>query len=225
MPAEANELRQEIRDLFERRVRGDVRDKDFHRCLAEKSVALSRVVASGRLLPDEKILAEHHLEHSHFKLNQSLLDEPEQATVSFFATERRLIRVCGIVVPHRPVSCDEADHTVVDDLAYAHMRRALIRKEIRWGEAGMGCAILLTALLLGRVLAVTGPLLVLLGFAGIVHGLLFPTRWIEIVARDSEPVPPFQIHGVRRKGARRILAIVRGAMTSEDVSTLSGGSG
>jgi hypothetical protein len=75
------------------------------------------------------------------------------------------------------------------------------------------------------VLAVTGPLLVLLGFAGIVHGLLFPTRWIEIVARDSEPVPPFQIHGVRRKGARRILAIVRGAMTSEDVSTLSGGSG
>ena len=225
MPAEANELRQEIRDLFERRVRGDVRDKDFHRRLAEKSVALSRVVASGWLLPDEKILAEHHLEHSHFKLNQSLLDEPEQATVSFFATGRRLIRVCGIVVPHRPVSCDEADHTVVDDLAYAHMQRALIRKEIRWGEAGMGCAILLTALLLGRVLAVTGPLLVLLGFAGIVHGLLFPTRWIEIVARDSEPEPPFQIHGVRRKGARRILAIVRGAMTSEDVSTLSGGSG
>jgi hypothetical protein len=88
----------------------------------------------------------------------------------------------------------------------------------------MGCAILLTALLLGRVLAVTGPLLVALGFAGIVHGLLFPTRWIEIVARDSEPVPPFQIHGVRRKGARRILAIVRGAMTAEDVSTLSGGS-
>ncbi len=215
MPVEADELRQEIRDLFERRARGDVRDKDFRRRLAEKSIALSRLVASARLQPYEKILAEHHLEHSHFKLNQSVLDEPEQATASFFASERRLIRVRGTVLPGRPISCDEADQTVVDELAYEHMQQAVIRRQIRWGEISVGCMITLMALLMGHTLAVTGPLLVVLGLAGILHGLLLPTRWIEILARDVEPVPPFQIHGVRRKGARRILALVRAAITAE----------
>ncbi|HEX7509521.1 MAG TPA: hypothetical protein VF550_22310, partial [Polyangia bacterium] len=214
MPAEADELRREIHDLFERRARGDVRDKDFHRRLTEKSVVLSRVVARARLPPGEKILAEHHLEHSHFKLNQSLLDEPEQATASFFASDRRLIRVRGTMLPGRPVSCDEADQTIVDELSYRHVQQVVIRRQIRWGEAATGCAVVLVALLLGRTLAVTGPLLILLGFAGMLHGLLLPTRWIEIVPRGFEPVPPFQIHGVRRKGARRILAIVRAAIAA-----------
>jgi pyruvate,water dikinase len=215
MSTEADELRLEIRDLFAKRARGDVRDKDFHRRLTEKSVALSRLLARTRFAPDEEILAEHHLEHSHFKLNQSVLDEPEQATSSFFASDRRLIRVRGIVLPNRPVSYDEADGTVVDELVYEHVKDAAIRRQIRWGEAVTGCVTMLVALLLGRTLAVTGPLLVLLGFAGMLHGLLFPTRWIEIAARGTEPVPPFQIHGVHRKGARRILAIVRAAIASQ----------
>ena len=221
MPAESDELRHAIRDLFERRARGDVPDRDFRRRLAESSVALSRAVARERLLPDEKILAEHHLEHSHFKLNQSLLAEPEQATASFFASDRRLIRVCGTLLPNRPVSCDEADHTVVDELAYEHMQCVAIRKQIRWGEAATGCVVMLAALLLGRTLAVTGPLLVLLGLAGMLHGLLFPTRWIEIVARDGEPVPPFLIHGVRRKGARKILAVIRSSRAAIPAPVLS----
>ena len=123
-----------------------------------------------------------------------------------------LIRVRGTMLPGRPVSCDAADHTVVDELPYANMRQAVVRKQLRWGEAAVGCGIVVMALLMGRTLAVTGPLLVVLGFAGILHGLLLPTRWIEIVPRDTKPDPPFQIHGVRRKGARRILAIVRDAI-------------
>jgi hypothetical protein len=214
MPTQADELRLELRDLFERHARGDVRDKDFRRLLVEKSVALSRLLASARLAPDEKILAEHHLEHSHFKLNQSLLAEPEQATASFFASDRRLIRVRSTLLPHRPVSHDEADGTVVDELPYAQVCEVAIRKQVRWGEAATGCAVMLLALLLGRTLAVTGPLLVLLGLMGMLHGLLLPTRWIEIVTRGNEATPPFQIHGVRRKGARRILAILRGAIAS-----------
>jgi pyruvate, water dikinase len=215
MPTEADELRQEIRDLFERSARGDIRDKDFHRQLAEKSVALSRMVVRARLSPGETILAEHHLEHSHFKLNQSLLAEPEQATASFFASDRRLIRVRGTMRRGRPVSCDEADQTIVDDLPYRHMQQVLKRSQIRWGEVATGCAIVLMAWLLGRTLAVTGPLLVVLGLAGVLHGLLLPTRWIEIVARGVEPVPPFQIHGVRRKGARKIHSLVRQAIAAE----------
>jgi hypothetical protein len=215
MPADTDDLRQELRDLFERRARGDVRDKDFRRLVAEKSVALSRVVASASLLPGEAILAEHHLEHSHFKLNQSLLDEPEQAIASFFASKHRLIRVRSTMDPGRPVSCDDADQTIVDEMAYRNMRQAVVRKEIRWGELAVGCMIVLMALLMGRTLAVTGPLLVVLGLAGMLHGLLLPTRWIEIVPRGAEVDPPFLIHGIRRKGARKILAIIRGAITTE----------
>jgi pyruvate,water dikinase len=219
MSVEADELRRNLRDLFARRARGDVRDKDFLRQLADKSVALSRVVASARLLPGESILAEHHLEHSHFKLNQSLLDEPEQAIASFFASERRLILVRSTLLPGRPVSCDDADHTVVDELAYKHMRQAVVRKEIRWGEMAVGCMIMLMALLMGRTLAVTGPLLVVLGLAGLLHGLLLPTRWIEIVPRGARPDSPFLIYGMRRKGARKILAIVRGAIASQGMKS------
>jgi len=216
MAAAADELRQELRDLFERRARDDIRDKDFRKLAAEKSVALCREVATMAIPPGEKILAEHHLEHSHFKLNQSLLDEPEQGIASFFATEQRLVRVRGTVLPGQPVSCNEADETVVDALSYEQIQQALIRRQVRWGEMAVGCLIAVMALVMGRTLAVTGPLLVVLGIAGMVHGLLLPTRWIELVPRGTLPKPPFQIHGVRRKGARRILAMVKGAIRSGD---------
>jgi hypothetical protein len=172
MSAGADELRQELRDLFERRARGDVRDKDFRRLLAEKSVNLSRVVASARLAPGEAILAEHHLEHSHFKLNQSLLDEPEQAVASFFASARRLIRVRSTMLPDRPVSCDEADRTSVDEVAYENMQQAVVRKEIRWGEAAVGCMIVRSwPCSWGARWRLRGRCS-LLGVAGMLHGLL-----------------------------------------------------
>ena len=217
MSAEADELRRVIRDLHERRARGDVRDKDFERRLVEHSVALSRVVASARLAPGESILAEHHLAHSHLKLTQSVLKEPEQSTASFFASERRLIRVRNTLLPGRPVSYDEADGTVVDEMPYAQVERVVLRRQPRWGEAGTGVVVTLLALLLGKTLAVTGPILVILGVAGVVHGTLFPTRSFEIVPRDSFSAAPFEIHGIRRRGARKIVAIVRGTMGSTQV--------
>ena len=212
MPAAADELRSELRELVERRGRGDVGEKDFERRLAEASVALCRAVVSERLAPDEGIVAEHHLVYSHFKLTRSLLREPEQATVSFFATNRRLIRVRGSLLPGRPVSCDDADATVVDELGYAGIGQIARRKQQRWGEVAAGLGAALLAFLLGDALAITGPLLAGLGFAGALHGLLFPTRWIEIVARDAPPATPFEIHGVRRRSARNVLAVVRGAI-------------
>jgi len=214
--AAADELRQGLRDLFERRARDDIRDKDFRKLAAEKSVALCREVAAAALPPDEKILAEHHLEHSHFKLNQSLLDEPAQGIEGYFATERRLVRVRGTVLPGQPITFDEADQIAVDDLLYENVQQALMRRQVRWGEMAVGCLIAVMALVMGRTLAVTGPLLVVLGVAGMAHGLLLPTRWIELVPRGTAPNPPFQIHGVRRKGARQILAMVRGAITRGD---------
>jgi hypothetical protein len=219
MATEADELRRDIRDLCERRARGDINDRRYDRRLTELSVALCRRVVEARLVgTDETILAEHHLVYSHFKLNQSLLHEPEQATASFFATEHRLIRVRGTQRPLRPVSCDDADGTVIDELAYAVIRQLHVRRELRKDEAIAGAVIMLGALLFGRVLQVTGRLLVLLGFAGVLHALLLPTRWIEIESTMDPTGSGFQIHGVRRKSARRLLAIVRRVIASHGES-------
>jgi hypothetical protein len=215
MAQQADELRGEIRELFAKRGRGDVPARRFERQLTEKSVALARAVASERLAPDEPILAEHHVVHSHLKLAGSVLAEPEQATSSFFATDRRLIRLRGTMQPGRPVTCDQADGTVVDDLPYARLQRILPHRQVRWGEAGVGLAAVVLAFLLRDALAVTGPLLAILGGAGTLHGLLLPTRSIELSARDMSPEPPFELHAVRRKSARRLLAVVRAALASE----------
>ncbi len=72
----------------------------------------------------------------------------------------------------------------------------------------MGLVIVLLTLLLRRLLAITGPVLVLLGLAGILHGLFLPTRWIEVWS-EQEDEPRMTIHGVWRKSARGLLAVLR----------------
>jgi hypothetical protein len=212
MAAADDDLRQELHALLERRRRGDLREKEFQRQLMDTSVALCRAVVARRLAPGEQVIAEHHLVHSHFNVTQSILKEPEQATVSFFATERRLIRVRGALRPGRALTCDEADGTVLDDMPYAQMHALARRCQRRWSEAAVGLGTAALALALGHTLAVTGPLLVTLGLAGAAHALLMPTKWIEVLSGQTEPKPPFTIHGLRRKSARALLAAVRDGM-------------
>jgi hypothetical protein len=201
--------REQICELGRKRTRGDVTEKVFRRRLLELSVELARGEANATMEHDEQIVAEHHVVHSHFKLTQSLLQEPEQATVSFFATDRRLVRVRGTLAPGGAESGEEATRTFVDGVAYARMKKVERKVAWRWGEVGTGLAIVLLALLFRGTLAVTGPVLVLLGTAGVLHGLLLPTRWIEIAVQDEAVDPPFAIHGVWRKSARRVLSVVR----------------
>jgi hypothetical protein len=212
MAAPADELRQQIRELFERRDRGDLPARTFERRLTEASIALGRAVASERLAAGETILAAHHVVHAHLKLAQSVLREPEQHTVSFFATETRLVRLRGTLRPGQPIRCDEADGTTVDELPYAHIAGVKPRWQMRLGEAAAGLTIALLAFLLHGVLTVTGPILALLGVAGVLHGLLMPTRWLEIVVTERAPEPPFAIHAPLRKSARALMAVVRGAL-------------
>jgi hypothetical protein len=209
MPDTADDLRQQLAQLQAGRDGGDVREKDFQRRVAEASLALSRVVVERGLPPGERIITEHHVIHSHFRLTQSLVKEPEQATVSLFACEGRLVRVRGNLRPGRPVTCDEADGTQVDQLGYARVHGLVRRVEWRWGEMGVGGMVLLVAWLGGGLLSVTGPLLALLGLAGLLHGLLVPTRWIEITTLDVPTAPPFLVHGLRRRSARKLLRVVR----------------
>ena len=206
-------VRAELRDLGERRRRGDVTEKSFRRDLLNLSVELARAEARAALSDDEPILAEHHIAHSHFQLTQSLLKEPEQATVSLFATARRLLRVRGSLAVAAGMLSQASAKTVVDHLDYARVKDIESKVERRWGEVGTGFVIVLLALLSRGLLAVTGPVLVLLGIAGMLHGLLLPTRWIE-VASNEQVEPRFIIHGVRRKSARQLLAVLRGRLKS-----------
>jgi xanthosine utilization system XapX-like protein len=214
MPTQADELRQKLRELWERRAAGEVPARAFERRSAETGVALARAVASERLASDERILAEHHVVHSHFKLTGSVLQEPAQVAVSFFATNHRLLRLQATVLPGRPLTCDQSDGTGVDEMAYTRMSGIATRRQVRWGEAGAGLLCLVVAFLLRGALAVTGPMLALLGLVGMLHALLLPTRWVEIAAREGCAQAPFAIHAVRRKSGRGLLAVVRGAVAA-----------
>jgi hypothetical protein len=185
-----DELRAEIRGLAGKRARGDLGERAFRR---------------------RGLLAEHHVVHSHFRWTESVLDEPEQATVSYFATGRRLLRVRGTLVAGRGQAGDTSK-AVVDDIAYAQVKAIESRRQWRWGEVATGAAIVLLALLLRGTLAVTGPVLVLLGAAGALHGLLMPTRWTELVLAGPDR---FEIHGTWRRSGRRLLAAIRNGLSAE----------
>jgi hypothetical protein len=214
------DLRTEISGLAEKRARGDLAEKAFRKRALQLSVELARMEARAAA-PGEDIVTEHHVVHSHFRLTESLMREPEQTTVSYFATLRRLIRVRGTLVTGRMPATDDAQadakdpaSTVVDSVPYEKLRSIERRAEWRWGEVGTGLAIVLGALLLGDLLAVTGPVLVLLGLAGMIHGLLMPTRWAELVV-DDEAVSSLAVHGVWKRSGRRFLAAVRAALVRQ----------
>jgi len=210
MTTDPDALRAEIRKLVLRHARGDIREKHFQVALAERTVELYRAFVRGFVSNGETILHEHHVVFSHTKLTQSMLKEPEQQAVSLFATDRRIFRLRSTLMPERPVTCDEQDNTVVDAVPYESIQSLHVRRQIRPGEIGAGFVILCVAFLFRSWLSITGPLLMLLGALGILHGLLLPTRWIEI--RTGEPVPaePVRIHGLRKKSARRLLKFLRG---------------
>lgn len=222
MSSEPDSLRREIRELYDQKARGDLPDRRFQPRLAEKSVALARMVASAKAETDEKLVAEHHVLYSHFKVTESLLREPEQITASFFAFDRRLVRVRSVLSSTRPVSCDVADETEVDDVPYQGIERIVRRTQLRLGEATAGASIAVLAFLFRQTLAVTGPALLVVGIAGVVHGLLFPTRWVEIVAKGAVFRSPLEIHAVHKRSARALLSAVRERMRNQPLA-LPGG--
>jgi hypothetical protein len=213
MSEAADKLRQDICELFAKRARGDLTEKRFQKRLTEASVALCRCVAADRFEADEPVLAECHVVHAHIKLAQSILQEPEQEAVSLFVSSRRLVRVRSIIVPHRPITCDEADGTVIDQMALQEVGRMVLHRQFRWGEAATGLVAILLAWGLGDLLQVTGPFLMLLGGAGILHALLLPTRFVELVPRGPAHEPPFLLHALRKRDVRAVLAVIRKGCT------------
>jgi hypothetical protein len=58
-------------------------------------------------------------------------------------------------------------------------------------------------------LAITGPLLIVLGALGMIHGLLLPTRWLEVRTRMGENQDPICIYVLRKKSARTLVRLLR----------------
>lgn len=204
-------LRAELRRLVEKQARGDIGRRDFDRQLAEGGVALVRALVSERLGDGERIVAEHHAVLGHLRLASSVLAEPEQEAISLFLTDRRLLRMRCRILPGRPPTGDDRDGTVIDEVPLAAITSLVTRRRVRIGEVAAGAVITALALVFKPWLLITGTLLAGLGVAGMLHGLLLPTRWVEIQGPDRGADDVFRVHAMGRKSGRALLARLRAA--------------
>jgi hypothetical protein len=211
---EVKALRAEVADVLARRQRGDLAERRFEREYAERSLTLCRAVVAARLARGERIELEHHVVHAHMKLSQSVLREPEQYAVSLFLTATRLFRLRSEMVPGRAVTCDEQDRTAIDEIALERVSGIRVERQVRWGEAAAGALICAVAILGRGWLAITAPLLLLLGVAGVVHALAMPTRWAVVETRLPRPGDEIRIHALGRKSGRALVRALRAQLVA-----------
>jgi hypothetical protein len=75
----------------------------------------------------------------------------------------------------------------------------------------VGAGLCCIALLFSSWLSITGPALILLGVLGMLHALLLPTRWVEVVGVGPEAVSgPILIYTLRKKSARKLVKSLQG---------------
>jgi hypothetical protein len=179
--------------------------------MTEKTVALCGAVVNERIEPGEVVRAEHHFVHAHLAMHQSILQEPEQEAVSVYATDKRFFYLRLRLVFAKAVTCDERDGTIIDEVPYQCVAALRTRQNRRVSEVIAGAAIAVFALVFGPWLMITGTLMAALGGLAILHGLVFPTRWVEVELR-TPPAPdarPLTIHALRRRSGRRMLRFLR----------------
>ena len=173
---------------------------------------LCREAVRQALPAGESVLAEHHFAHAH--LRQSVFAEPEEVAVSLFLSEQRLMYVRLRVVPGRPVTCDERDGTDVVDIPLASITGLSRRRVIRRSEIVAGAVIAALAWGFRDYLQVTGVVLVGLGLAGMLHGLAWPTTWIEVRTSAEAGEAGLSIYALHRKSGRRLLQLLRRCTTA-----------
>jgi hypothetical protein len=200
-------IREEIRQLHLKHSRGDIREKTFQKVLAQRTMALYRARVQRALARGEEILQEHHVIQANLRLTQSVLKEPEQSTVSLFLTNRRLFRVRSTLVPGRPVTCDQQDNTRIDHVPLERIDGYELRRRSRPGQVAVGLAMAAVGGLFYSWLALTGPVLLGLGLLGAMHGLLLPTRWLELQGSGSPD--PMLVFALRKKSAKALMALLR----------------
>jgi hypothetical protein len=212
-------LREEIRQLCQKYAVGDIGERKFQPALAKATVNLYQATVEGLLPEGETIIHSHHVILGHTRMVQSVMKEPEQQAVSLFLTERRLVRLRSTLSAYRQVTCDHRDDTMVDEVPLEAIHFLRMRRKIRGGEALVGVAIIGVALLFHSWLAITGPLLMVLGALGVLHGLLLPTRWLEVEGWMGEGQDPICIHVLRKKSARTLVRLLRERIPQQPLPT------
>jgi hypothetical protein len=208
---EIEAIRAVIRGLYPKRAIGDLTEKKFQQELTERTLDLYRALIRMKMKKDESIVCEHHVVQSHFKLTHSVLREPEQGSVSLFATDRNLFHLKSTLMPGRPPSADEQDNFSMEKVSFQRIGSVRVKRQIRIEEMGMGAAIAGLAALFYSSLSITGPFMVGLGILGILHGLLLPTRWVQVEILDPAS-DPILIHALRKKSGRIMVRFLREKM-------------
>ena len=210
MTTDINALRKKIAQLYPKRDRGDLREKDFQREVTEQTVELYRAVITEKLAEGEIVECEHHTIWTHFRLMQSILREPAQQAISLFLTNRNLYRLQSTVMPDQPPTADSRDNTSVDSISLDRIHSLKKRFQIRVGEMLLGAGFCVVAVLFHDWLSITGPVLIVLGLLGILHALILPTRWIEVRTVDILPAnEPMLIYAIRKKSAKELVRRLR----------------
>ena len=210
-------LREEIRQLCQKYAVGDMGERKFQPALAKATVNLYQATVEGLLPEDEAILHSHHVILGHTRMVQSVMKKPEQQAVSLFLTDRRLVRLRSTLSAYKTVTCDDRDDTVVDEILLEAIRSLKMHRQIRGGEALVGLGIVGVAVIFYPWLAITGPLLIVLGALGMVHGLLLPTRWLEVQTRMGETRDPICIYVLRKKSARTLVRMLRQRLAGQPI--------
>jgi hypothetical protein len=207
MTTKADSLRREICDLTEKQVRGDVPQRTFQKQHEKLTVAICLELVRERLAPNEPILAEHHVMHAHTKLAGSVLQESEQERISLLATDRRVFRLSSREKPGEPVQFRTQDRDEIEEIPFSRISRIVVRRQVRIGEMITGAVIAVLAFLCRPWLHVTGIAMMFLGIAGVLHGLLIPTRWAEIIPCEYD-VAPIQIFALRKRSAKKLIKVL-----------------
>jgi hypothetical protein len=207
LTTDPNTIREEINTLFSRLEKGDVSQRQFDRLYTERTVDLCREAVRHALPAGESVLVEHHFVHAHLK--QSVLAEPEQAAVSLFLSEQRLMHLRLRILPGRPVTCDERDGTDITDIPLASITGLPRRRVTRGSEIVAGAVIAALAWIFRADLQVTGVIMVGVGLAGMLHGIAWPTAWIEILTSAGSGDAELRIYALHRKSGRRLVQLLR----------------
>jgi hypothetical protein len=208
MTNEVELLRQEIRKLVEDYARGNIPQRTFQKSNEKLTVDLSRLLVQKRLAKGESILAEHHVILAHNKFAGSILRENEQEVIALFVTDRRLFRVRGFQIPNQPLTFENAVFDPIEEIPFNRIRHVTVRRKVRMGQAMVGIAILTVALVFRPWLQITGIALVLLGAFSILHSLLVPTRWAEVLVDKSGVSEPFRVYALRKRTARNLTRMI-----------------
>jgi citrate lyase alpha subunit len=206
-------LRREIADLYVRRSQGDLPQRSFQKEADQKIIELFRAIARTRMDKGENIELEHHVIAALTRLDQKVLRDSAQELRSLFATENRLVEVRTVADQERPPTCDAHDQLTVDELTYRQMMSISHRRLFRSGQLIVGLVIASIGLMGGFQLGIAGPALLLLGVAGIMQALCFPSRWVEVsgVSNSGKRIT-IRIQCVRKQSAKAIISLIKRRM-------------